>query len=135
MRIKSNNRSITASCLVASVLIKMDHFCVYLKEKQLVKLKNFLLDSLRTLKKNKKEKEYFGWVKEKHKMAVCVLPFSNEVGITVPLNVKSSGPIGKTNLILYLDLNGVNCFARQIKDALLEIRLAKKQETQDADKR
>lgn len=43
----------------------MDRYNVYLKQKQLVELKNFLLDCLRTLKKNKKDKLLLDWLKEK----------------------------------------------------------------------
>lgn len=136
--IKSDCGTISVQGLFSSVMIRTDRYSVFLKPKQLVELKNLLSDCLRSLKENKKNKVLSKWIKEKdtyynfrrHKMTVYIPPKSlcksyRDVGITVPLNISPSN-IGITNLIVYLGLEEVNCFIRDIKNALLKIRLEKK---------
>lgn len=51
---------------------------------------------------------------------------TTEVCIRAPFNVMSSAPVGQTTLMVYLGIEDVSCFVREIKNALLEIRLEKK---------
>jgi hypothetical protein len=109
----------------------MDRYNVYLKQTQLVELKNFLLDCARTLRENKKNKILLDWLNEKgssfdEEQRMRVNSCQTEVCIRAPLNVMSTAPIGQTTLVVYLGLEAINYFVRDIKDALLEIRLEEK---------
>jgi hypothetical protein len=116
----------------------MDRYTLFLKQKELVELKNLLSECLRSLRENKKNKELSDWLKERdnpygklentHRMRVFVpsnlCPTSyRDVNISAPSNVR---PNGATGLCIYLGLEGTSCFVRNVKDALLEIRLEDK---------
>ena len=137
MIISDSSGFIEIQYLYSSVLIKMDRYNVYLKQDKLVELKNILLDCLRTLRENEKNKALSEWLKEKSrdsfgaiKNTMMVDVKLQEVCIKPPSKIRSSGPIGRTNLTVYLRVEDLSCFIRKIKTALLQIRLKAKQKCQ-----
>lgn len=134
MIISDGSGTIEVQYLYSSILIKMNRYNVYLKPKKLVKLKNLLLDCLRTLRENTKNKALSDWLKEKSsnysvspvKNTMIVDIRNKEVCIQPPTGLRTIGPIGHTTLNVYLGLKDLNCFIRLIKCSILKIRLDKK---------